>query len=140
MWVEELNNNIIVDLNATFEESLESWFYVITEYHYKWDFEFTIITKDWQYYSFMGTKDWELTSFSPIKNVSDWDNRTIEEDIDEIQQLKSHYNMYSNEIDTDKIKEFKKSDLENLENLRLYLLEFTKKDTKNDVETILNDN
>jgi hypothetical protein len=48
--------------------------------------------------------------------------------------------MYSNEIDIDKIKEFKKSDLDNLENLRLYLLEFTKKDTKNDVETILNDN
>ena len=45
-----------------------------------------------------------------------------------------------NIIDSDKIREFKKEDLENTQELEVYLLEFTKKDTKNDVETILNDN
>lgn len=134
---ELINDDNIVELDTTFEESLESWFYLVSYYSYKWSYAFSSITKDGQYDFLTFIESWNIRIVNNNKNNSF--NSNFDESLNDyivwIQEV-SWFRWEHNPIDN--IKTFNKDILENVEDLTLYLIDLEKEKFNWEVKDIIN--
>ncbi len=136
MWVEWLNdNNIVSDLNTTFEESLNSGFYVINKYEYNWRKIIACMTKDGQYSFYFALENWKLEMLWNRKEV--YENYTLEQTIEDLQWYFSFKHNYI-PVYSYKKQELTKQDLEDVNKLESFLIELEREEAKGNVGDILN--
>ncbi len=136
MWVENLNNdnNLVIDLNTTFEESLNSGFYVINRYEYEWRKIIVCMTKDGQYSFYFAIENWKLEMLWNRKEVEE--TYTLDQLIDELQWFFSFEHNYI-PVYSYKKQELFKADLENVWKLESFLIELERDETKWNINNVL---
>ena len=137
MWIEKLDNNennIVSDLNTTFEDSLNSWFYVINRNEYKWRKVVVCITKDGQYSFYFALEKWNLEILWNRKEVVVW--YTLDQTVEELQWFFSFFHNYKPVYSYEK-KELLKEDLENIWKLETFLSDLEREAIRQNVNNIL---
>ena len=136
MWVEDLklDSDKIIDLNTTFEESLNSGFYIINKDNYDSRKVIVCITKDWQYSFYFAIENWIIEMLWKRKESSVW--YTLDEYVSELQWFFSFQHDY-NPVNNYKKLEFKREVLSNVWNLEQLLIELERREVVEKVNNLL---
>lgn len=136
MWVEDLklSSDKIIDLNTTFEESLDSGFYIINKDNYDSRKVIVCITKDWQYSFYFAIENWSVEMLWTRKELSVW--YTLDEYVSELQWFFS-FQHYYNPVDSYIKFELKKEVLNDVWNLEQLLIESERKDVVEKINNLL---
>jgi len=132
--LEHNENNVVVDLNTTFEESLKKWFYSIAWSEYEWRKRLLCMTKDWQYSFYFAIENGELEMLWNRKEVVEW--YTLDQSIEELQWFFSFQHDYFSIYDYKKY-ELNENDLKDIWKLENLLIEIRKELVKWDINKIL---
>ena len=132
--LEHNENNVVLDLNTTFEESLDSGFYVINRDEYKWRKVIACMTTDWQYSFYFAIENRKLEMLWNRKEVTEW--YTLEQSIEELQWFFSFQHDYE-PVYSYKKQILSKEDLDNVWKIESFLIELERDETKWDVNKIL---